>query len=42
MRNIVERVLPEIEGSVEVKYLRAFQPSPPKPEYCFASVVEMR
>jgi hypothetical protein len=36
MRKIVERVLSEIVGSLEVTHFRAFQPLPPRPEHRFA------
>jgi Ni2+-binding GTPase involved in maturation of urease and hydrogenase len=42
MRAIVERVLSEIAGSVEITHFRAFQPLPPKPEHRFAKAVGMR
>ncbi len=40
-REIVERALSEIPGSVQVSHFRAFHPPPPRPEHRFASVVEL-
>ena len=41
LRRIVERVLSEIPGCVDVRHFRAFHPMPPKPEHRFASVVKI-
>jgi hypothetical protein len=42
MRAIVEQMLSEVAGSVEITHFRAFQPLPPKPEHRFTKAVGMR
>ena len=39
LRSVVNRVMAEVEGSVTMRHLGAFRPSPPKPERRFGHVV---
>ncbi len=41
LRDIVDRALSQIDGSVDIRHLRAFHPAPPRPEYRFGNSVEM-
>ncbi len=38
LRDIVHRVVFEINGSVDIRHFRSFRPAPPRPEYRFATL----
>jgi hypothetical protein len=38
LRDLVERTISEIDGSVDIRHFRVFHPAPPQPEHRFANV----